>query len=241
MRQCILVRGVSLSLSLSQTLTCGHLLDFRRLAPGSDTAKPRVIKAKKTASKKGSGGKGGRAKSSGTKGDTQEIIRSYLYSMSQLDRMQVNETEVLEKTGYKRTDSPGYRVAIKALTMELKHVTKDKGNLSLTDVGLEYIAEHGVAMTLSPPTMQEHQEKLKATVADNAKAPAKAVEAIWNVMIDRMWHSEEELLAAAGYKRADSTGYREIKKWFNKLGLMETGGKRFKFTDKVYLYGEHPN
>ena len=74
-----------------------------------------------------------------------------------------------------------------------------------------------------------------------AKAPTKAVESIWNVMLDGQGHAQEELLTAAGYQRADSTGYREVMKWFKKLELVEKQGKLFHFTDKVYRYGSRPN
>ena len=162
--------------------------------------------------------------------------------MRQVGIMQVDESEVLDKTGYARTDSTGYRTALKALTKELGHVVKQAGKLSLTQAGLDYIAQHGIQIqNVSAPTMEEHQAKLKSTILANAKAPAKALDAIWNVMLDGKGHLAEELLAAADYKRADSTGYREIIKWFKKLEVVEKQGKLFFFTDKVYRYGARPN
>jgi hypothetical protein len=161
--------------------------------------------------------------------------------MSQVGIHSVDEKDVLLKTGYARTDSTGYRKALKELIKDLGQVVKTKGALSLTDEGHRYIAANGLKVTAMPATMEEHQEQLKETVLKNAKAPEKALRAIWEVLADGKSHNRDELLAAAGYKRSDSTGYREIMKWFTKLEIVEKDGKFCKFTDKVYRFGSRPN
>ena len=206
---------------------------------GSQSQKPRPTKAK--SSSRSSGSKAARSSSGGPKGDVKEIIRSYLYSMRQAGMMEVDESDVLQASGFKRTDSTGYRVAMKALTKELGHVEKSKGKMSLTQDGLEFVAENGVQVKVSAPaTMEGNQAQLRTTISENAKAPAKALDGMWNVLLDGQGHDQEELLAAAGYQRSDSTGYREVMKWFKKLELIEKQGKMFQFTDKVYRYGSRP-
>lgn len=203
----------------------------------------RAIKAKSSScSKPSRATTSSSSSSSASKGDTQETIRSYLYSMHQVGITQVDESEVLDVSGYSRTDSTGYRNAVKALTKDLGHVMKQAKKMSLAPAGLDYIAQHGgVVRNVSAPTMEGHQAKLKAALEGNAKAPDKAVDAIWNVMMDGKGHAQEELLAVADYKRADSTGYREIMKWLKKLKLVEKQGKLFRFTDEAYRYGTRPN
>ena len=155
---------------------------------------------------------------------------------------EVAESDVLLKTGYARTDSTGYRKAMTKLTKELHHVNRAGGKLGLTEEGHRYIQENGLSVEVAPATNKEHQEQLKETILKNPKAPAKALNAIWEVMIDGKWHTREELLEAAGYKRPDSTGYREVMKWLGKLELLEKDGTAtFKFTDKVYRHGSRPN
>ena len=161
--------------------------------------------------------------------------------MHQVGIHSVKEKDVLLKTGYARTDSTGYRNAMKELTKDLGHVVKSKGEMSLTEGGHRYIAANGLKVKVMPATMKEHQEQLKETILKNAKAPEKALIALWDVLADGKSHTRDELLAAAGYKRPDSTGYREIMKWFNNLELVEKDGNRYKFTDKVYRFGSRPN
>ena len=177
----------------------------------------------------------------GNANTTVDIIRSYLFAMSKIGIHEVDEKEVLLKTPYKRTDSTGYRKAMKELKQELGHVTKSKGNLSLTQEGLEYIQENGVAVDVQPATMEDHQEELLKALNENAKAPKDKILAMWNILLDGKTHSQKELLEAGGYNRPDSTGYREFKKWCKKLELLESQGKDFLFTDKVYRYGARPN
>lgn len=161
--------------------------------------------------------------------------------MRQVGIDQVDEKEILFKTGYARTDSKGYRNAIKELVKELGHVSKSKGTLSLTGAGLAYIEENGLAVEVKPATMEDHQAELRNALTEHAKAPATKSLAIWDVLVDGKTHSSTELLEAAEYQRTDSKGYREIMTWLRKLELLEKEGKCFKFSDKVYRYGARPN
>lgn len=209
------------------------------LLSSDSTDKPKAAKGKSSnpkAKKAAAGSSGG-----GGKGDTAEIIRSYLHGMHQVGINSVDEKEILLKTGYARKDSTGYRKAMKELTKELNHVEKTKGQLALTEEGHRYIAANGLKVTVIPATNEDHQEQLKETILKNAKAPEKALRAIWGILEDGKPHPGDELLEAAGYKRKDSTGYREIMKWLNKLELLEKVGTSFMFTDKVYRYGSRPN
>ena len=58
------------------------------------------------------------SKASGSKGDPVDTIRCYLYAMRQAGMAQVDEADVLTAAGYKRTDSTGYRRAMKELIKE---------------------------------------------------------------------------------------------------------------------------
>lgn len=155
----------------------------------------------------------------------------------------VEESEILSKTGYARTDSRGYREAKNELTKGVGHVSKSQGRLALTQQGLDYLAANGTTITVAPVTMAEHQAELLERLVQNAGAPASKVQAFWNVLLDGKDHSHEELLSATGYQRTDSKGYRNIHTWFGqkKLGLLEKAGKNFQFADKVYRFGERPN
>jgi len=177
----------------------------------------------------------------GAKGDTKEIIRSYLYDMHKIGIDSVDEKEILLKTGYARTDSTGYRKTMTELVKDLGQVQKSSGKLSLTEEGLSYMAANGSTVKVAPVTMEEHQEQLKDNLLKNAKVPKAKLDAFWDVMVDGEDHTHEELLAATEYTRKDSTGYREILKWCKKLDLLETISGGFKFTDKVYRFGARPN
>ena len=178
---------------------------------------------------------------SSNKGDTVEVIRSYLYAMHQVGVSAVEEKEILLKTGYARTDSHGYRNAMKQLTKELGHVRKSKGMLELTDQGLEFIQAHGVQIKVAPASMEEHQTQLQETLEAHIKAPADKIKAFWQVLSDGQAHTVGELLQATGYARTDSKGYQQINKCFKTLELIENNGTLRQFTDKVYRYGARPN
>ena len=64
---------------------------------------------------------------------------------------------------------------------DLGHVVKSKGHLSLTEQGLHFIEENGLKIKVKPFTTVEHQESLKETIKKNAKAPEKAIDAIWTL------------------------------------------------------------
>ena len=91
-----------------------------------------------------------------------------MFGMYSAGIVEVDEADVLERTGYKRTDSPGYRNTMKALTKELKQVIKKAGKLSLTQAGLDYVSAHGVQFQVSAPTLEENQSKLRGILLENA-------------------------------------------------------------------------
>lgn len=156
----------------------------------------------------------------------------------------VDEKEILMKTGYKRTDSTGYRKAANEIIKELGHATKSKGQWELTPAGLEWLEENGTAIDIQPATMEDHQDQLFESLCENAKAPNDKIKAMWTVVLDGKTHSQAELLQAGGYNRADSTGYREFIKWCKKMELLIVkveGKQAFRTTDKVYRYGARPN
>jgi len=190
---------------------------------------------------KGKSSVSSKSSSSSNKGDTVEIIRSYLYAMHQVGVFEVEEKEILLKTGYARTDSHGYRNAMKQLTKEMDHVRKNKGKLGLTDQGLEFVQAHGVKIKVAPVSMEEHQKQLLETLEAHIKAPADKINAFWQVLSDGQAHPVQELLQATGYARPDSNGYKQINKWFKTLELIENNGTMRQFTDKVYRFGARPN
>ena len=153
---------------------------------------------------------------------------------------EVPEQDVLHKTGYARTDCAAYRKAMKELTKTLQHVTKSNGVVSLTAGGLGYLAQHGVQVQVTPPTMEEHQEKLQQMVVNNANAPKKNILALWNLLLDGRNHAIAETVEVAGYQRTDSKGYRQIMSYLKKLELVEKKGDTYCFTDKMYRYGSRP-
>eukprot|EP00977_Amphora_coffeiformis_P008108 scaffold1815_cov208-Amphora_coffeaeformis.AAC.11 len=174
-------------------------------------------------------------------GDKKENVRSYLYTMHRMGIPQVEESEILFQTGYKRTDSTGYRVLMKDLIKQMRHVERNKGHLALTDAGIAYQESHGgIQIPVQAVTMQDNQAQLKDMILQKVQAPEAKLDAIWNILIDGHKHEPAELLDAAGYKRPDSTGYRDIMKWLKKLQLVTKEETAFLFTDKVYKYGSRP-
>jgi uncharacterized protein YdcH (DUF465 family) len=161
--------------------------------------------------------------------------------MKQMGQETVSEKDLLIKTNYSRTDSKGYRDAMKRLC-EDGHVKKTKGNVSLTDDGMSFVEENRLAdETVQVVTMEDHQAQLKDHIVKNADAPEPKVLAVWNFLLDGKLHDTSELLEVSGYSRTDSKGYREIMMWLNKLDLLEKAGKKFRFTDIVYRHGDRPN
>lgn len=183
------------------------------------------------------------SKASGSKGDPVDTIRCYLYAMRQAGMAQVDEADVLTAAGYKRTDSTGYRRAMKELIKESGHVIRvGKGVLSLTEAGVAFQQEHGPVVEFAAPTMENHQATLLQTLLGHVKTKETVVRDLWNLLLDGKEHTTEELLKVGGYKRTDSTGFREFMKRVKKMELLEkgTGKNSWIFTDKVYRHGCRP-
>ena len=200
-----------------------------------ESTKSSVAKANKTSSKPKQGG--------GTNGKLAEVvdkILSFLFEMYEMGTTVVKEDQVLKESGYARTDSTGYRAAMKEVIKNLGYVQKSAGTMSLTEEGLKYMSsKQGNTATKTPTTNKEVEESLKKRIMkfSKGKAPQKALDAIWDVLKDNDEHERDELVAAGGYKRPDSTGYREIMKWMKQLDVVEqpsTGKKgMFKFNSKT--------
>ena len=110
----------------------------------------------------------------------------------------------------------------------LGYIEKSSKMVRLTEKGLEYAQEkYGDSNQnfQKPTTNQEVADHYKAKILkfSKGKVPALKLDAIWNVLSDMKPHERDELLAAADYKRPDSTGYREIMKWMKKLELVLCG------------------
>ena len=160
--------------------------------------------------------------------------------MHGLGTIPVDEKQVLLQTGYARTDSTGYRMVMKTLIKETKQVVRSNKKLDLTETGLAYMQSRGgdsITSTRKVRTNEEVAESLKARIFKNVKAPKKAFDAIWNVLLDGKRHTQTELLAASDYKRNDSTGYREIMKWLKNTNAVQKDGKDFQFTDMLFPCG----
>ena len=139
----------------------------------------------------------------------------------------VKEEHVVKAAGYERADSTGYRNAMKELK-NLGYVEKSSKMVRLTEKGLEYAQEKYGDSNQNfqlPTTNQEVADHYKAKILkfSKGKVPALKLDAIWNVLSDMKPHERDELLAAADYKRPDSTGYREIMKWIKKFELVASG------------------
>lgn len=154
---------------------------------------------------------------------------------------QVKEDVVLKTTGYARTDSTGYRKAMKTLLKEIQTVERvSKGLFALTESGLEKLQKSG-AIPPMPTTNAEVQAQIKGKLHKMAKAPTDKINAIWDLLMYVCVHSRDELLKVAGYNRPDSTGFREIVKWLNKLEVLDksVGKAKFRFDPaKVFPFGK---
>ena len=153
----------------------------------------------------------------------------------------VKEDTVLKESGYARTESTGYRNARTQVTKESGFVEKTGKTMRLTEKGMHHMSAKAGTVA-KPTTNKEVEESYKARIMKFAKGKAaleKALNAIWQVLRDCEFHGRDELLLAAGYKRPDSTGYREIMKWMNQLGLVEKSKGSFKFVaDTIYPFDE---
>ena len=173
--------------------------------------------------------------SGGSKGDTVNIILAYLYEMHEMGTEDVKEDHVLKETGYSRTDSTGYRDARKKIIKEMGFVKKTGDTMRLTEEGKKHMSANAPKVP-KPTTNKEMEVVLKARIAkfSKGKAPEKAINTIWSLLSDGKVHKQDEILIACGYKRADSTGYRETMKQMLKLGLVEKLGQgSFQFVSKT--------
>lgn len=170
-------------------------------------------------------------------GDTAATIRSFLYGMYELGITDVREEMLLNVSGYARTDSKGYRNAMKYLIKELKHCIKSGKIVRLTEQGIQYEAPNGAAAAATRPTSnREYQEQQMKKILKFVKAPKRKVIAVFEMLADGDYHAEGELLAATEYKRTDSKGYAEIKKWMKLLGLLENDGQSYRFSGKAFPF-----
>ena len=171
------------------------------------------------------------------KGDPVELILAKMGEMYQLGIKEVNESILLEATGYARHDSNGYRNAAKKVIKELGYVEKEKKTYTLTESGIEYLLESGaIVIREEPKNTEEHHAQLLETLKF-VKAPKLKLEAIFELLADGRWHSIESLLAASEYNRTDSNGYRNIMSGLKNLDLLEKKGKTFRFSDKAFKFG----
>jgi hypothetical protein len=197
--------------------------------------KAKAVKANKTEAKKTSTKKG-----KGNKEDVIAVIRDYLYEMYDANVREVTEDQLLLITGYARGDSKGFRIPVKILIHELKHVEKkDRKIFKLTAEGVRFMeANGGSSGSAKAVSNEEHHDKLKEKIGKlDSKAPMNKLDAIWQVLVDGKSHEQEELLESAGYKRPDSKGYAVIMKWLRKLELVTKEGTTYQFTDKVFPFG----
>lgn len=149
----------------------------------------------------------------------------------------VSEEELVKLCGYKHPDSKGFRNAVKYLVRQAKHVTKQSKTLSLTELGIAFC--HKTLGSSRPASNEEAAERLKENItkfSDN-KIPSAALDKVWEILADGKGHKLDDLVEAAGYKRADSNGFKQINKWFKKLSLTERRNGLVYFTDKVFPYG----
>jgi len=160
------------------------------------------------------------SKSKKTEAGTIATVETFMAEMFDANVQEVEETEVLKATGYTRTDSTGYRKAMKTLLKELKTVEKQRGIFTLTRAGLIKLRASDV-IPPEPTTNAEAQAALAGKLHKMARAPTDKINAIWNLLADGRVHTSEEVLKEGGYKRHDSTGYKEIMKWLGKLELLD--------------------
>jgi hypothetical protein len=179
-----------------------------------------------------------KTKASGSKGDTAEVIMTYMADMLASGVTEVTEDALLKATDYAGHDSKGFRNPVKQLVKELEYLVKTVKTYSLTEKGVEYLQKNG-KIAAEPTSLEEHQTRIKKMlVKGTRKAPEAKLEAIWNKLLGGDICTQHELLEASGYKGADSSGYKNIMKQMRTMKLLdETVGKgRFKFTDKVLKF-----
>ena len=176
------------------------------------------------------------------KGDPVELILAKMAELHQLNWTEVKEEILLATTGYARSDSKGYRKATKQLIKELEYVTRSTTNkvttYVLTEKGREFLVESGAIVVAPRPTSNnELHAQLKDMLTKIVKAPLPKLEIVFETLLDGHWHPIKDILAASGYERTDSKGYRSIMSGLKKLELVEKEGSKLRFTDKAFAFG----
>ena len=212
----------------------------KRSQPTKVTPKKVAPKAKKATPKKGA-----TKKKATSMADTVKTILEKMASMEQIGMTEVNEQILLTETGYARNDSNGFRNATKNLIKELGYVERSTKNkiktYTLTIKGRNHLLESGlITVPEEPKSNEELHEQLKETLEKHFGAPKLKMEVIFEVLKDGNWHTTQDLLAASGYHRPDSTGYRKIMSGMKKLDVLEKSGKKIRFNDNVFKFGR-PN
>ena len=165
-----------------------------------------------------------------------------MIEMEQIRISEVQETILLTATGYSRTDSTGYRNAMKKLIKELKYLERTTQNkktiYKLTSIGRNYLLSTGaLVIPDAPKSNGEYHAQLKQTLGKIVSAPTAKLDIIFDALKDGAWHSVSELLLASGYGRTDSSGYKNIMAGMKKLDLLEKSGKKTRFTDEAFNFG----
>ena len=166
----------------------------------------------------------------------------FLYDMHLIKRLPIKEDQVLATSGYSRTDSTGYRKIMKKHTKETCYIIKSKGEVSLTDAGVEFLksqnGEVGSGKKHDNASIEEFFKNMIIKTGKGKVPPAK-LDIVWALLKDRQAHSVQEILKASGYARTDSTGYKLIMKGLKDCQLIEKEGKGWKFdAEKVFPYPE---
>merc|ERR1711966_438572 len=109
------------------------------------------VNPKKAASKTSAS----KRKKRNTKGDPVDTILRKMIEMEQIRISEVQETILLTATGYSRTDSKGYRNAMKKLIKELKYLERTTQNkktiYKLTSIGRNYLLSTGALVIPDAP------------------------------------------------------------------------------------------
>lgn len=200
----------------------------KKTSPKKSSPKSQPIK--KAAPKKATAKKG-------VKGDPFDLMLGKMAEMYQLNIMDVEESVLLEATGYTRHDSKGYRNAKKKIK-DLGYMENKKTNFTLTESGRKYLLENGdIKIPDEPKTNEEHQEQLLENLIKLVAAPKAKIEAIFETLKDGGSHAVSELLEVSEYGRADCKGYRNTINGLKMLDLLEKDGKNWRFSEKAFKFG----
>mmetsp|Transcript_24197 Transcript_24197/g.57022 ORF Transcript_24197/g.57022 Transcript_24197/m.57022 type:complete len:224 (-) Transcript_24197:409-1080(-) len=206
-------------------------------------SQPTKVTPKKVTPKEKKGGpkKAAPKKKAASKEDTVKTILEKMASMDEIGMTEVNEQILLTATGYARSDSKGFRNAIKNLAKELGYIERKAKIYTLTDKGRNHLLEIGlITIQEEPKSNEQLHHQLKETLEKHAGAPKQKIEDIFKALEDGNWHTTQNLLAASGYKRPDSSGYRKIMSGMKRLDMLEKSGKQIRFNDNVFKFGR-PN